>query len=129
MRSLAIDTNIYVEFKKNNSNVIAIFQNVDYIGIDLTVIAELLSGFKLGQKEKENKAEFNKFIATPRVHIIEPDLETPEYYALVVQQLKNKGKPIPTNDIWIAANAMRNGLSLFTFDKHFENIDGLLLYN
>ncbi|MEK6558377.1 MAG: type II toxin-antitoxin system VapC family toxin [Candidatus Margulisiibacteriota bacterium] len=127
MRRIAIDTNVYVEFKKGNKQVISVFQNVDFIGIDLVVIAELLSGFRLGQREKENKDELNQFFMSPRVHIIEIDLEVAEYYALVVSQLRNKGKPIPTNDIWIAANSMRHGLGLYTMDKHFKEIEGLQL--
>ena len=54
-------------------------------------------------------------------------LETAEYYALIVNGLKIKGRPIPVNDIWIAANAMKNGLSLYSFDQHFGEIDGLKL--
>lgn len=42
--------------------------------------------------------------------------------------LKKKGGPIPANDIWIAASAMRHGLSLFTYDDHFNNVDGLILH-
>ncbi len=55
------------------------------------------------------------------------DLETAEYYALIVRRLKAKGRPIPTNDIWIAANAMKHGLALYSFDGHFGQIEGLLL--
>ncbi|MCP4134020.1 MAG: type II toxin-antitoxin system VapC family toxin [bacterium] len=38
-----------------------------------------------------------------------------------------KGKPIPTNDIWIAAVAFQHGLKLFTRDKHFKDVPGLIL--
>ena len=55
------------------------------------------------------------------------DLETAEYYALIVKKLRAKGKPIPTNDVWIAANALRHGMALYSFDRHFGEIDGLLL--
>lgn len=45
------------------------------------------------------------------------------------ETLKAKGRPIPTNDdIWIAANAMRHGLALYSFDNQFEQIEGLLLF-
>jgi predicted nucleic acid-binding protein len=46
---------------------------------------------------------------------------------LIVKRLKAKGRPIPTNDIWIAANAMKHGLALYSLDTHFEEIEGLLL--
>jgi predicted nucleic acid-binding protein len=39
---------------------------------------------------------------------------------------KQKGTPIPANDIWVAAQAMEFGAELITFDKHFQVIDGLV---
>jgi tRNA(fMet)-specific endonuclease VapC len=39
--------------------------------------------------------------------------------------LRRQGRPIPTNDMWIAASALRHGLSLFTYDQHFEYVTGL----
>jgi len=47
--------------------------------------------------------------------------------ALIVKRLKTKGRPNPTNNIWIVANAMKHGLVLYSFDAHFEEIEGLLL--
>jgi predicted nucleic acid-binding protein len=57
------------------------------------------------------------------------DEETAEFYAKIYWGLKKKGNPIPSNDMWVAASAMRPGLSLFTFDEHFHLIDGLILKN
>ncbi len=127
MRRIAIDTNIYTSFKCNDQDVVDAFRDCDYIGVDLTVIAELLSGFSLGGKEKRNREELEAFLNSPRVEILLHDLETADYYALIVKRLKAKGRPIPTNDIWIAANAMKHGLALYSFDVHFEEIEGLLL--
>lgn len=127
MRRSAIDTNVYVAFKNKNEEVSEAFRNLDYIGVDITVIAELLSGFALGSKEKKNKDELHSFLSSPRVEVLVHDLETAAFYALVVKQLKAKGEPIPTNDIWIASNAMKNGLMLYSFDAHFQKIIGLLL--
>ena len=59
--------------------------------------------------------------------VIEIGDMTAEHYSNIFLQLKISGKPIPTNDIWIAASAMENGMPLATFDKHFSNIQGLLL--
>ena len=39
--------------------------------------------------------------------------------------LRRRGKPIPTNDLWIAASALEHGAALLTFDAHFSAIDGL----
>jgi tRNA(fMet)-specific endonuclease VapC len=127
MRRIAIDTNVYTAFKCNDQAVIKAFRDCDLIGVDITVVAELFSGFFLGGKEKKNREELEGFLNSPRVELLPHDLETAEYYALIVRRLKAKGRPIPTNDIWIAASAMKHGLALYSFDTHFQEIEGLLL--
>jgi len=127
MRRIAIDTNIYTSFKCNDQRVVEAFRDCDLIGVDIAVIAELFSGFSLGAKEKKNRQELETFLNSPRVEVLLHDLETADYYALIVKRLKAKGRPIPTNDIWIAANTMKHGLALYSLDKHFEEIEGLLL--
>ena len=102
------------------------FRRCDLIGIDITVVAELLTGFSLGGKEKKNRSELEVFLNGPRIEVLTHDLETAEYYASIVKKLKLKGKPIPTNDVWIAANALKRGLALYSFDAHFKEVDGLL---
>ncbi len=127
MRRITIDTNVYVAFKNNDEGVIETLSNCDLICVDITVIAELITGFSLGGREKKNRQELEAFLDAPRVEILQHDLETAEFYALIVKKLKTKGRPIPTNDIWIAANALKHGLALYSFEGHFQEIDGLLL--
>lgn len=127
MRRIAIDTNICSAFKVNDRRVVAVFRDCDLIAVDITVIAELYTGFSLGVKETKNRQGLEAFLNSPRVEILLHDLETADFYALIVRKLRVKGRPIPTNDIWIAANAMRHGLALYSFDNHFEEIEGLLL--
>jgi len=129
MRRIAIDTNIYTSFKCNDQSVVEAFRGCDLIGVDIAVIAELLSGFSLGAKEKKNRQELETFLNSPRVEVLMHDLETADYYALIVKRLKAKGRPIPSNDVWIAANAMKHGLALYSFDNHFEQVEGLLLFS
>ena len=127
MRKVLIDTNIYVSFKKNNNSTKETFRHLDLIGIDVTVLAELYSGFKYGKKEKLNRLELEQFINSQRVQLFFHDNITAEFYSEIYLQLRKKGHPIPTNDIWKAATAMQYGLALFTLDNHFSNIDGLIL--
>ena len=47
-------------------------------------------------------------------------------YTRIAAQLKRQGTPIPTNDIWIAAQTMEHGAELITSDHHFERISGLV---
>jgi hypothetical protein len=52
MRRIAIDTIIYTSFKCNDGIVVETFRDCDLIGVDITVVAELFSGFSLGGREK-----------------------------------------------------------------------------
>ena len=129
MKRILIDTNIYAAFKRNELIAIEVLRRVEYIGINTIVLGEILGGFTGGNKEAENKKELNQFLDSQRVYILEIDEETAEFYAKIYWDLKKKGNPVPTNDIWVAASAMRHGLSLFTYDEHFNNINGLILQN
>lgn len=127
MNKILIDTNIYSNALRGNSDIIATLKQVSQIGITAISIGELLSGFKGGLKEERNRKELGGFLDSPRVSIISVDEDTAEYYSAILNDLKKKGTPIPTNDIWIAAAAFQNGLQLYTLDKHFNYIEGLLL--
>ena len=127
MIEILIDTNIYTFALKGDEEVISILQKVSRIGISAVSIGELLSGFKGGRKEKENRRELEIFLDSPRVSICDIDYNTAEYYAETLIRLKQIGRPIPTNDIWIAATAFQYGLKLFSIDSHFKHIPGLIL--
>ncbi|PIQ93684.1 MAG: VapC toxin family PIN domain ribonuclease [Nitrospirae bacterium CG_4_10_14_0_8_um_filter_41_23] len=127
MKRILIDTNSYAAFKRDNPIAVNTLKMVEYIGVNIIVLGEILSGFKGGSKEAKNREELEQFLDSPRVHVVQMDEETAEFYAKIYWDLKKKGKPIPTNDIWVAASAMRHGLALFTFDGHFNDINGLLL--
>ncbi|MEA3465950.1 MAG: type II toxin-antitoxin system VapC family toxin [Thermodesulfobacteriota bacterium] len=127
MNKIIIDTNIYSNLLRGNNEVIANLQQVSYIGISVISIGELLSGFEAGNRIKENRNELGQFLDSPRVAICLVDVDTIEHYSAILNKLKKNGTPIPTNDIWIAAVALQHGLPLYTLDKHFSYVEGLLL--
>lgn len=46
-------------------------------------------------------------------------------YATVRAELKRIGRPLPENDIWIAAVCLEERLPLLTADHHFESVPGI----
>jgi predicted nucleic acid-binding protein len=127
MNKILIDTNIYSYAMRGTEEVVNSLKYVRNIGISSISIGELLSGFKAGNKEKINRQELDVFLDSPRVTLFYVDEVTAEFYSAILTQLKEQGTPIPTNDIWIAATALQQGLPVYTFDKHFNNIAGLLV--
>ena len=127
MKQLLIDTNIYSYALRGDDSVVEVLKKTEHIGISVISIGELLSGFKGGGKEKKNREELELFLDSPRVVVYQVDEDTSEFYAEIINNLRAIGKPVPTNDIWIAAVAFQNGLRLFTKDEHFKAIAGLSL--
>jgi len=57
--------------------------------------------------------------------ILYPDRETARHYARIRHELRQAGKPIPENDVWIAALARQHQLAVVTRDTHYDHVDGL----
>jgi tRNA(fMet)-specific endonuclease VapC len=129
MRAILIDTNAYAAFKNGVAEAVRIISHAPLIGISTIVLGELRSGFAFGSREAVNLQELAEFLASKRVRIIPLDQETARCYADVYRGLRQKGKPIPTNDMWIAASALQHGLAVFSYDGHFGNVDQLITGN
>lgn len=127
MRRSLIDTNIYSLAMRGDPGVLERLQRLDDIGFSVVSLGELLAGFRGGNREARNRSELDRFLASQRVRLLDIDEETADFYASIVQGLKRAGTPIPTNDIWIAALALRHGLPLYTQDAHFGAVAGLVL--
>ena len=121
-----LDTCIIINtFKKHNK----IGQKLDLlqeIYVPVTVEGELYFGaYNSGNIEK-HLTQIQSFLN--RCLIIAPDSKTADIYGNIKSGLKKKGKPIPENDIWIAAIAYQYNLPIFTTDKHFAEIDNITLF-
>jgi len=127
LRSLLIDTNIYTHALKGDPEVVSLLRGASRIGISSISLGELLSGFKAGTREAQNRKELMEFLDSPRVVVYAVDEDTAEFYAEILGRLRKQGQPIPTNDIWIAAISFQHGLRLFSKDGHFRVIPGLAL--
>jgi len=127
VRRILLDTNVYAAFKRNDPQAVELVRRSEFIGVTVVVLGELLAGFRCGSREGQNRRELDQFLDSPRVSVLQADEETAEFYGAVFSDLKSKGRPIPSNDIWIAASALRHGLALASNDEHFRFVSGLLL--
>jgi predicted nucleic acid-binding protein len=59
------------------------------------------------------------------VTVLDVDEETTHHYAAMGWELKRSGKPIPANDLWIAALCRQHSLPLISRDRHFDVVRGL----
>lgn len=122
-----LDTNAYTAFKRGDSKIIEIIATTATVGMSPIVLGELLGGFDSSTKSQKNREELHQFLASPRIRIFPLGLDTANFFALVYSKLKSKGKPIPTNDMWIAAQALEHGCLVCSLDIHFSYIEGLIV--
>ena len=57
--------------------------------------------------------------------ILPSDRATADMYAAIRHGLKLRGRPIPENDLWIAALARQHSLEIVSRDPHFDQVEGI----
>jgi tRNA(fMet)-specific endonuclease VapC len=120
-----LDTNAYSALMRGDTSVADRVRKSEEVLMSAVVAGELLFGFRNGSRYVSNVKELETFLQNPYVAFLPVSWSTADRFRRVAMQLKQKGTPIPTNDIWIAAHAMETGADLISFDEHFGHVDGL----
>jgi len=121
-----LDTSAYVGFKRNAVEAVEIIVKAELIIFSPVVMGELMFGFRNGTRFKENMDDLDRFLKHEVVDLLPIGKITSDRYSRIAVKLRQQGTPIPTNDIWIAAQAMEQGAELITSDQHFDKISGLV---
>lgn len=127
MSSLMLDTSAYAAFKRGHEEAAGALRKSLTILLPTIVLGELWAGFAVGSKRAQNRQELDAFLASPRVALAPVTAETAARYAAIYAYLRANGRPIPTNDLWVAALAMEHGATLLTADAHFLHVPQILI--
>jgi tRNA(fMet)-specific endonuclease VapC len=122
---VCIDTNAYSAFKRGDAMVIAILEAAEEVLVPAIVLGELHAGFQVGARAQRNTRELEDFLRKPGVRVADVDRLVAERYGLLFRALKALGKPVPTNDLWIAAIAVETGSRVLSNDSHFDVVPGV----
>ena len=119
------DTTVWIEFFRTRSKTGDILESLIKEGsvwLCGTVLFEILQGVRT-EEEKSNVLEMLSDL--PYVEMSQPLWQKASE---ISASLRKNGLNLPLSDILIAAVAIRNNFSVFTLDKHFEQIPGLKIY-
>ena len=122
MNRLCLDTCAYTHFKRGHAPVVELVRSARQVGMPVIVLGELRSGFLLGNQVARNSSELRAFLAQPVVRVLDVDDDAASIFAELMVDLRRAGTPLPTNDVWIAALAVREGATVLTYDAHFGAI-------
>lgn len=122
---ILLDTSAYSDLARGHPSLSERVRQAEAVLLSAVVAGELMGGFRRGTRFQENLVGLQRFLAQPRIHLLPVTWITAERYGRIYAALRGRGKPIPTNDMWIAAHAMETGAELLSSDPHFQYIEGL----
>ncbi|MCJ7587018.1 MAG: type II toxin-antitoxin system VapC family toxin [Candidatus Aminicenantes bacterium] len=128
MKKFLLDTSAYARFLAGDQKVLDRLAKANRVYMSIFVLGELLAGFRAGAKERHNRRILERFLSKPSVSVLEATTETAEYFGMIKAVLRHAGRPIPINDVWIAAHALDAGAVLVTYDFHFQAVPGLRIW-
>ena len=128
MNKVILDTNAYVAYLQGDQKILNTLAEADTTFMSIFVLGELYAGFKGGIRKTKNVEILRRFLRKTTVTILNATQETAEIFGTVKNSLKLSGTPIPINDVWIASHALETGSVIVTYDKHFDVVPGVRVW-
>lgn len=119
--SIALDTNQAIHVLNDVAPVVAWLNGYTELCLPVTVLGELRFGAMKSARPQDNLVKVESFAA--RCTLLKTGAATAERYATVRMDLHRKGRPIPENDLWIAAACLEQAIPLATDDAHFDLVE------
>jgi tRNA(fMet)-specific endonuclease VapC len=120
---MILDTNALSAAADDDPAIIALLARVDQVAIPVIALGEYRYGIALS-RHRASYAEWLKSLLHDCL-VLDANEPTTHYYAEIAFELQQKGRPIPTNDIWIAALCRQHSLPLLSRDRHFDLVPGI----
>jgi predicted nucleic acid-binding protein len=118
-----LDTNGLSALADGDLALAPIFRGASSIAVPVIALGEYRYGISQSRERAKYEKWLTKFI--PTYLVLGVDETTAERYAEIREELRRKGRPIPANDLWIAALARQYSLPLLSRDQHFDFVPGL----
>ena len=120
---MILDTNGLSALADGDAAIEPIVQRATIVAVPAIVLGE----FHYGIRQSRHRVRYERWLAEsmPGYRVLKVDDETALHYADVRGELKLAGRPIPSNDLWIAALARQHALPLISRDRHFDSVPKL----
>ena len=122
MKRVVIDTNVLIDLFEGNNQPVGALEVYDGVILPPIVLGEYRAGLFPTERGREGRRKLDAYLNHSTVEVAPVTDRTAELYAKIFQALRKEGRPIPQNDIWIAASAMEHGADLLTADAHFQAV-------
>ena len=120
---MILDTNALSAAADREPAALEVVARAERLAVPVIVLGE----YRLGIAQSRHRTDYENWLREwmGTVTVLDIDAETTRHYAAIVLELKRSGKPIPANDLWIAALCRQHSLPLISRDRHFDVVKGL----
>jgi predicted nucleic acid-binding protein len=121
--ALILDTNALSAAADREPAALELVARAERVAVPVIVLGE----YRLGIAQSRHYTSYENWLRDwiTAVTVLDIEEETTQHYAAIGLELKKKGKPIPANDLWIAALCRQHGLPLLSRDRHFDLVAGI----
>jgi predicted nucleic acid-binding protein len=121
--ALILDTKALSAAADRDPAALEVVARAERLAVPVIVLGE----YRLGIAQSRRRNEYENWLRewTRTVTVLDIDDETTHHYAAIGLELKRSAKPIPANDLWIAALCRQHSLPLLSRDRHFDVVKGL----
>ncbi len=120
---MILDTNALSAAADREPAALEVIAKAERLADPVIVLGEYRLGIAQSRRRTEYENWLREWIGT--VTVLDIDEETTHHYAAIGLELKRSGKPIPANDLWIAALCRQHSLPLTSRDRRFDVVKGL----
>ncbi|MFO7871165.1 MAG: type II toxin-antitoxin system VapC family toxin [Kiritimatiellia bacterium] len=120
---MILDTNAVSDLLSGNPDLETLLVHSEKHHLPVIVIGEYRFGLMASRKREVLEPLLDRL--EEESFILSPDRNTARHYASIRHELKRKAKPIPENDIWIAALARQHQLEVASNDEHFDQVESI----
>jgi len=120
---MILDTNAVSDLLAGNPDLENLLVHSEKHHLPIIVIGEYRFGLMVSRKRKVLEPLLDRL--EEECIVLSPDRNTARQYARIRYELKKKARPIPENDIWIAALACQHQLEVASNDERFDQVEGI----
>lgn len=120
---MILDTNALSAWADGNAELLPLLKQIDEVVLPVVVLGEYRYGISRSRFRSRYERWLSDFL--PVCRLLPVDEETSEHYAQIRLALHSSGRPIPSNDAWIAALARQHKYPILSRDTHFEQVPHL----
>ena len=120
---MILDTNAVSALNEGDPSIVGALSSARRHSVPVVVLGEFRAAILGSRIASQMQVWLDRF--EREFEILDVTSDTSRHYADIRHHLKKMGRPIPVNDVWIAALAREHHLAILTRDRHFENVPNI----